>query len=99
MTLFCLQSLVEYSLKDISYEVKTPTRHELKVLARPDDPIVFHFEDEREAQQWWTVVSSSLKEVHKGQLLSGCGLGKHDRKPCSRQPWSLVVKLSSHMGV
>ncbi|XP_060099103.1 sharpin [Heteronotia binoei] len=58
-------SLVEYSLREISYEVKTPTCHELKVLARPDDPIVFHFEDEHEAQKWWAVVSSSLWEVQK----------------------------------
>ncbi|XP_053105114.1 sharpin [Hemicordylus capensis] len=58
-------SLVEYSLKDISYEVKTPTCHELKVLARPDDPTVFHFEDEHEAKKWWMVVSSSLQEVQK----------------------------------
>ncbi|KAJ6661534.1 hypothetical protein lerEdw1_014444 [Lerista edwardsae] len=61
-------SLVEYSLKDISYEVKTPTCHELKVLACPDDPLVFHFEDEHEAQKWWTVISNSLREVHKARL-------------------------------
>ncbi|XP_054840917.1 sharpin isoform X2 [Eublepharis macularius] len=68
-------SLVEYSLKEIAYEVKTPTCHELKVLARPDDPIVFHFEDEHEAQKWWAVVSSCLREVQKAtevpQLVTG----------------------------
>nr|XP_016853835.1 PREDICTED: sharpin isoform X1 [Anolis carolinensis] len=58
-------SLVEYSLKEISYEVKTPTCHELKVLARPDDPLVFHFEDEQEAQKWWSVVSTFLREAQK----------------------------------
>ncbi|XP_062987327.1 sharpin [Elgaria multicarinata webbii] len=58
-------SLVEYSLKEISYEAKTATCHELKVLARPDDPLVFHFEDEHEAQKWWTVISSSLREVQR----------------------------------
>ncbi|KAM6454646.1 sharpin isoform 3-T3 [Liasis olivaceus] len=58
-------SLVEYSLRDISYEVKTGTCHELKVLARPDDPLVFHFEDEHEAQKWWAVVGGSLREAHK----------------------------------
>ncbi|KAH0617313.1 hypothetical protein JD844_015350 [Phrynosoma platyrhinos] len=65
MTLLCLQCLVEYSLKEISYEVKTATCHELKVLARPDDPLVFHFEDEQEAQKWWSVVSGSIREVQK----------------------------------
>ncbi|XP_048338527.1 sharpin isoform X1 [Sphaerodactylus townsendi] len=58
-------SLVEYSLREVSYERKTPTCHELKVLARPDDPIVFHFEDDHEAHEWWAVVSSSLREVQK----------------------------------
>ncbi|XP_072855571.2 sharpin isoform X1 [Pogona vitticeps] len=58
-------NLVEYSLQDISYKLKSATCHELKVLASPDDPLVFHFEDEQEAQKWWTVVSSSLREVHK----------------------------------
>lgn len=67
--LFFPQGLVEYNLRDISYEVKTATCHELKFLARPDDPLVFYFEDEHEAQKWWTVVSSSLQELQKGQLL------------------------------
>ncbi|XP_042318190.1 sharpin isoform X2 [Sceloporus undulatus] len=58
-------SIVEYSLKEISYEVKTATCHELKVLTRPDDPLVFHFEDEQEAQKWWSVISSSIWEVQK----------------------------------
>ncbi|XP_044309189.1 sharpin, partial [Varanus komodoensis] len=58
-------SLVEYDLREISYEVKSATCHELKVLARLDDPLVFHFEDEREAQKWWTVISSPLREVQK----------------------------------
>ncbi|XP_026542907.1 sharpin [Notechis scutatus] len=58
-------SLVEYGLKEISYEAKSGTCHELKVLARPDDPLVFHFEDEQEAQAWWAVLSSSLREVHQ----------------------------------
>ncbi|XP_066480095.1 sharpin isoform X2 [Tiliqua scincoides] len=60
--------LVEYSLKEISYELKTPTCHELKILSCPDDPLVLHFEDEHEAQKWWTIISSSLREVQKARL-------------------------------
>ncbi|XP_050795305.1 sharpin isoform X2 [Gopherus flavomarginatus] len=58
-------SIAEYNLKDISYTVKNASCHELMVLSSSDDPMVFHFEDEREAQKWWTVVSSSLREVQK----------------------------------
>ncbi|XP_061463194.1 sharpin isoform X2 [Rhineura floridana] len=55
--------------------MKTATCHELKVLARPDYPLVFHFEEEHEAQKWWTVLSSCLWEVQKAtegtSLLTG----------------------------
>lgn len=66
---------MEYGLKEISYEAKSGTCHELKVLARPDDPLVFHFEDEQEAQAWWAAVSSSLREVHKGRSVGRPGRG------------------------
>lgn len=65
------QGLVEYGLREISYEARSGTCHELKVLARPDEPLLFHFEDEREAQAWWAAVSSSLREVQKGQPPAG----------------------------
>ncbi|XP_062426752.1 sharpin isoform X3 [Rhea pennata] len=39
--------------------------HELTVLGSLDEPMVFNFEEEREAQKWWTVMSSSLREVQK----------------------------------
>uniref|UniRef100_A0A8B9SCK5 RanBP-type and C3HC4-type zinc finger-containing protein 1 n=1 Tax=Apteryx owenii TaxID=8824 RepID=A0A8B9SCK5_APTOW len=59
------ESIAEYELKDISYKVKSPTCHELTVLGSSDEPMVFNFEEEREAQKWWTVMSSSLREVQK----------------------------------
>lgn len=61
------QNVAEYDLKDISYKVRSPTCHELMVLGSSDEPMVFNFEEEREAQKWWTIVSSSLREVQKGQ--------------------------------
>nr|XP_034980363.1 sharpin [Zootoca vivipara] len=73
--------LVEYNLRDICYEVKTATCHELKFLARPDDPLVFHFEDEHEAQKWWTVVSSSLQELQKATERSGLLTGRPSPLP------------------
>uniref|UniRef100_A0A8V0Y6K6 SHANK associated RH domain interactor n=1 Tax=Gallus gallus TaxID=9031 RepID=A0A8V0Y6K6_CHICK len=67
----CPQSIAEYDLKDISYTVKTPTCHELLVLGSLDEPMVFSFEEEREAQKWWTIVSSSLREAQKGRCWGG----------------------------
>ncbi|XP_062426750.1 sharpin isoform X1 [Rhea pennata] len=62
---YTAKSIVEYDLKDISYKVKSPMCHELTVLGSLDEPMVFNFEEEREAQKWWTVMSSSLREVQK----------------------------------
>lgn len=69
------QSIAEYDLKDISYTVRSPTCHELVVCGALDEPMVFNFEEEREAQKWWTIVSSSLREVQKGRcrVLGGDG--------------------------
>ncbi|XP_071594746.1 sharpin [Heliangelus exortis] len=59
-------SVDEYDLKDISYRVQSPTCHELRVPGcSSDEPLVLHFEEEREAQKWWSIVSSSLREVQK----------------------------------
>ncbi|CAM9131732.1 unnamed protein product [Bubo scandiacus] len=58
-------NVAEYDLKDVSYKVRSPTCHELTVLGSSDEPLVFDFEEEREAQKWWTIVSSSLREVQK----------------------------------
>lgn len=58
-------NIAEFNLKDISYKVKNAKCHELTVLKQQDTIMIFNFEDEREAQKWWTVVSSSLREVQK----------------------------------
>ncbi|KAM8966339.1 sharpin [Pelodytes ibericus] len=59
-----------FNLKDISYDLKSSRCHELTSLETlpSSAPITFHFEDEREAQKWWTVVSSSLREARKVSL-------------------------------
>ncbi|XP_064410058.1 ranBP-type and C3HC4-type zinc finger-containing protein 1 [Latimeria chalumnae] len=59
------QTIVEFNLREIAYEVKNHTCHELIVLSRPEERMAFQFEDEREAQKWWTVLSSSLREAQK----------------------------------
>ena len=64
---FCSpQNIAEYDLKDVAYKVRSPTCHELTVLGSSEEPVAFAFEEEREAQKWWTIVSSSLREVQKG---------------------------------
>ncbi|XP_033924831.1 sharpin [Melopsittacus undulatus] len=57
--------IAEYDLKDVAYKVQGPRSHELLVLGAWDEPLVLSFEEEREAQRWWTIVSSSLREVQK----------------------------------
>lgn len=60
------QLIAEYDLRDVSYRVQGPGSHELSVPGSSDTPLGFTFPEEREAQRWWTIVSSSLREVQKG---------------------------------
>uniref|UniRef100_A0A8C5PNL7 RanBP-type and C3HC4-type zinc finger-containing protein 1 n=1 Tax=Leptobrachium leishanense TaxID=445787 RepID=A0A8C5PNL7_9ANUR len=54
-----------YKLSDVSYEQRSPRCHELSCGRDDVSSMCFYFEDEREAQRWWTVVSSSLREAKK----------------------------------
>ncbi len=63
-----LQAIAEFDLGTINYEVKSPKCHELSLLAPPHERISFNFRCEQEAQEWATVVLSSLREAHRGQL-------------------------------
>ncbi|XP_053323508.1 ranBP-type and C3HC4-type zinc finger-containing protein 1-like isoform X2 [Spea bombifrons] len=57
-----------FKLKDISYELKSLWCHELTELTGPGETggsMIFNFDDKQEAQKWWTVVSSSLREARK----------------------------------
>ncbi|XP_018429487.1 PREDICTED: ranBP-type and C3HC4-type zinc finger-containing protein 1-like [Nanorana parkeri] len=59
--------VAEFRLRDVTYDLKTPRCHQLTVSEDPTSFMAFNFEDEREAQKWWTVVSSSLREAKKGE--------------------------------
>ncbi|XP_043922234.1 sharpin [Protopterus annectens] len=61
-------NIVEYNLRDISYQVKDFTHHELTVVNSPEQHFSFIFEDEKVSQKWWTVLSCSLREVQKAAL-------------------------------
>lgn len=52
----------------MQYEVKSPRCHEMRLAAPPHDSISFNFRCDREAEEWATVVMSSLREAHRGQL-------------------------------
>ncbi|XP_074549961.1 ranBP-type and C3HC4-type zinc finger-containing protein 1 [Halichoeres trimaculatus] len=58
-------SVAEFDLRMINYEVKSPKCHELSLVAPPHERISFNFRCEQEAQEWATVVMSSLREAHR----------------------------------
>uniref|UniRef100_A0AAZ3P8X3 Uncharacterized protein n=1 Tax=Oncorhynchus tshawytscha TaxID=74940 RepID=A0AAZ3P8X3_ONCTS len=51
----------------VQYEVKSPRLHENHLATPPHDCIRFNFCCDLEAEQWATVVMSSLREAHRGQ--------------------------------
>lgn len=61
------QTVAEFDLGTVNYEVKSPKCHELSLVAPPHDRISFNFRCEQEAQEWATVLMSSLREAHRGQ--------------------------------
>ncbi|XP_066537282.1 ranBP-type and C3HC4-type zinc finger-containing protein 1 isoform X2 [Hoplias malabaricus] len=61
----CSGTIVEFDLRKVCYDVKTPRCHELSLTMPPHDHITFNFQSEQEAQAWATVVMSSLREAHR----------------------------------
>uniref|UniRef100_A0AAZ3P525 Uncharacterized protein n=1 Tax=Oncorhynchus tshawytscha TaxID=74940 RepID=A0AAZ3P525_ONCTS len=53
--------------RSVQYEVKSPRLHENHLATPPHDCIRFNFCCDLEAEQWATVVMSSLREAHRGQ--------------------------------
>ncbi|KAL4631016.1 hypothetical protein GN956_G15260 [Arapaima gigas] len=58
-------SIAEFDLRSVRYEVKSLRCHELCTVAPPHDRITFNFRCEKEAQEWATVMMSSLREAHR----------------------------------
>lgn len=63
------QFIAEFDLRLVQYEVKSPRCHEMRLVAPPHDSICFNFRCDREAEEWATVVMSSLREAHRGCLI------------------------------
>ncbi|XP_049603960.1 ranBP-type and C3HC4-type zinc finger-containing protein 1 [Syngnathus scovelli] len=57
--------LVEFDLRSVHYEVKSARCHEMRLTAPPHDFIRFSFRCDREAEEWATVVMSSLREAQR----------------------------------
>ncbi|XP_019901071.2 ranBP-type and C3HC4-type zinc finger-containing protein 1 isoform X2 [Esox lucius] len=57
--------IAEFDLRSVQYEVKSPRLHEMRLVTPPHDCIRFNFRCDREAEQWATVVMSSLREAHR----------------------------------
>ncbi|XP_069561655.1 ranBP-type and C3HC4-type zinc finger-containing protein 1 [Brachyistius frenatus] len=58
-------TIAEFDLRNVNYEVKSPKCHEISLVAPPHDRISFNFRCEQEAQEWATVLMSSLREAHR----------------------------------
>ncbi|CAB1317382.1 unnamed protein product [Coregonus sp. 'balchen'] len=57
--------IAEFDLRSVQYEVKSPRLHEMRLATPPHDCVRFNFHCDREAEQWATVVMSSLREAHR----------------------------------
>ncbi|XP_029686881.1 ranBP-type and C3HC4-type zinc finger-containing protein 1 isoform X1 [Takifugu rubripes] len=64
--------IAEFDLRSVQYEVKSPRCHEMRLTAPPHDSISFNFRCDREAEEWATVVMSSLREAHRVANINTC---------------------------
>lgn len=64
--------IAEFDLRSVQYEVKSPRCHEMRLAAPPHDCIRFNFRCDREAEEWATVVMSSLREAHRVANINPC---------------------------
>ncbi|XP_037135321.1 ranBP-type and C3HC4-type zinc finger-containing protein 1 isoform X4 [Syngnathus acus] len=58
-------TVTKFDLRSVNYEVKAPKCHQLSLTTPPHDRITFNFRNEQEAQQWATVMMTSLREAHR----------------------------------
>ncbi|XP_043085652.1 ranBP-type and C3HC4-type zinc finger-containing protein 1 [Puntigrus tetrazona] len=58
-------SLAEFDLRSVKYEITSARCHEMRLVKPPHDCLTFTFRSEQEAQEWATVMMSSLRESHR----------------------------------
>ncbi|XP_017278018.1 ranBP-type and C3HC4-type zinc finger-containing protein 1 [Kryptolebias marmoratus] len=81
--------IAEFDLRSVQYEVKSSRCHEMRFAAPPHDCIRFNFRCDREAEEWATVVMSSLTEAHRVANINTCESdGKQNSTAAAGEPWS-----------
>ncbi|XP_067308285.1 ranBP-type and C3HC4-type zinc finger-containing protein 1 [Pseudorasbora parva] len=85
-------SLAEFDLRSVKYEITSARCHELRLTKPPHDCLTFTFRSEQEAQEWATVMLSSLRESHRVANISH---SSHDGLPQMKcEEKNLVLSLS-----
>ncbi|XP_053186595.1 ranBP-type and C3HC4-type zinc finger-containing protein 1-like [Scomber japonicus] len=81
--------IAEFDLRSVHYEVKSPRCHEMRLAAPPHDCIRFNFRCDREAEEWATVVMSSLREAHRvANINSFESDGRQTNMTAAMEQWS-----------
>lgn len=88
--------MAEFDLRTVDYEVKSPRCHELRLAAPPHDRMTFNFRCEQEAQEWATVVVSSLWETHRvaETLITNAPQVPVETTPAGSQSSSLALQAT-----
>nr|XP_029133796.1 ranBP-type and C3HC4-type zinc finger-containing protein 1-like isoform X2 [Labrus bergylta] len=81
--------IAEFDLRLVQYEVKSSRCHEMRLAAPPHDCIRFNFRCDREAEEWATVVMSSLREAHRVANINTCESdSRHISTAAATEQWS-----------
>ncbi|XP_068196415.1 ranBP-type and C3HC4-type zinc finger-containing protein 1 isoform X1 [Antennarius striatus] len=81
--------IAEFDLRSVQYEVKSSRCHEMRLAAPPHDCICFNFRCDREAEEWATVVMSSLREAHRVANINKHESGsRHNHTTTGMEQWS-----------
>ncbi|XP_073704205.1 ranBP-type and C3HC4-type zinc finger-containing protein 1 isoform X1 [Garra rufa] len=85
-------SLAEFDLRTVKYEIKSARCHEMRLIKPPHDCLTFTFRSEQEAQEWSTVMMSSLRESHRVANISHSSNDGEQNMKCEEK--SPVLSLS-----
>uniref|UniRef100_A0A3P9HML9 SHANK-associated RH domain interacting protein n=1 Tax=Oryzias latipes TaxID=8090 RepID=A0A3P9HML9_ORYLA len=80
--------IAEFDLRWVQYEVKSSRCHEMRLASPPHDCIRFNFRCDREAEEWATVVMSSLREAHRVANMNTVESDSKSSDPAVEEPWS-----------
>ncbi|KAK2901463.1 hypothetical protein Q8A67_009578 [Cirrhinus molitorella] len=85
-------SLAEFDLRSVKYEIKSARCHEMRLIKPPHDCLTFTFRSEQEAQEWATIMMSSLRESHRVANISQSSNDGVQNMKCGEK--SVVLSLS-----